>query len=87
MRPRDLVVNGWYALSSLDWTADGTGFYASSLSPRAATLLYIDLEGRATPMWRHRGSLWTWAVPSPDGRHLAILGYTVDSNLWMLEGF
>jgi hypothetical protein len=86
-QPRDLVVKGWYGLSSLDWAADGRGFYASSLSPRAATLLYIDLEGQASPMWEQRGSLWTWGVPSPDGRHLAILGYTMDSNVWMLENF
>jgi hypothetical protein len=28
-----------------------------------------------------------WAVPSPDGRHLAISADTSNSNAWMLEGF
>jgi hypothetical protein len=28
-----------------------------------------------------------WAVPSPDGRHLAIYTWTVSSNMWMMENF
>ncbi len=86
--PRDLVVNGWYGFNfGPDWSQDGKGFYVSSSSPRGATLLYIDLEGRVTAMWDQKGSLQTWGVPSPDGRHLAIEGYTVDSNVWMIENF
>jgi serine/threonine protein kinase/Tol biopolymer transport system component len=86
--PRDLVVNGWYGFSSgPDWSPDGKGFYVGSSSPRGATLLYIDLNGHASPLWEQKGSFMTWGVPSPDGRHLAILGYTVDSNVWMLENF
>ena len=33
------------------------------------------------------GSFGPWGVPSPDGRHLAMLGWTRNSNVWMLEGF
>ena len=32
-------------------------------------------------------TLKRWGAPSPDGRHLAILGGTQDSNVWMLENF
>ena len=86
--PRDLVVSGWYGFRyGPDWAPDGKGFYVGSSSPTGATLLYIDLEGRASPVWEQQGSLGTWGVASPDGRHLAILGYTVDSNVWMLENF
>ena len=86
--PHDLVVNGWYGFNSgPDWSADPKGFYVSSLSPRGATLLYIDLNGHANALWEQIGGLRTWALPSPDGRHLAILGYTMDSNIWMLENF
>lgn len=38
-------------------------------------------------MWDQKGGLVTWGDHSPDGRHLAILGYTVDSNVWMIENF
>jgi Tol biopolymer transport system component len=86
--PRDLVVNGWYGFNSAPvWSPDNKGFYVGASSPRGATLLYIDLNGRASPVWDQKGSPMTWGVPSPDGGHLAILGYTVDSNAWLLENF
>jgi len=81
-------VNGWYDLNEgPDWSADSKGVYVGSSSSRGTTLLYVDLQGHATPVWEQKGNLRTWALPSPDGHHLAIMGYTVDSNVWMLEGF
>jgi len=59
-------------------------------------LLYVDLKGNAHVLQEHKGSLSPavmggfsvpWGVPSPDGRHLAILGWTRNSNVWMMEGF
>jgi eukaryotic-like serine/threonine-protein kinase len=86
--PRDLVVNGRFGLDSgPDWSPGGKGFYASSLSPTAVTLLYIDLNGDAHALWEQKGGLHAWGIPSFDGRHLAMLVYTMDSNIWMLENF
>jgi Tol biopolymer transport system component len=86
--PRDLIVEGW---STLDWgpywAPDGKGFYVSTQSARGATVLYIDLKAHATPIWEQSGGSWTWAIPSPDGRRLALMGNSVDSNVWMMEGF
>jgi eukaryotic-like serine/threonine-protein kinase len=85
---RDLTVEGWYGFNNgPDWAPDGKGFYVSSQSPRGATLLYVDLNGHATAVWEQKGSFRTCGIASPDGRHLAILGYTVGSSVWMLEGF
>jgi len=86
---RDLFVSGWsLSWNGPDWSWDGKGFYVESDSPQGATtLLYIDLNGDASAVWEQKGALGTWGFPSPDGRHLAILGYTVDSNVWMLENF
>ena len=85
---RDVFVCGWWPTwNGPDWSPDGKGFYVSSLSPRGTTLLYIDLKGHASAVWEQKGNYATWGVPSPDGRHLAILGYTVDSNVWMLGNF
>ena len=84
--PRDIVVNGGYSLNQgPEWSPDGRGFYTASMSPMGWTLLYVDLQGHATALWKQKGD--TFGVPSPDGRHLAILGQTVDSNVWMLENF
>ena len=85
--PRDVKVKGWASLNSLDWATDGKGFFASSQSPQGATLLHIDLEGNAQALWTQKGSFQTWGVPSPDGKSLAILGATIESNVWMIENF
>jgi Tol biopolymer transport system component len=84
----DVIVKGWYGLSKgPDFSADGKGIYGGTSSARGATLLYIDLKGHATPLWDQKGSLQTWGVPSPDGRHLAIMSYTVASDVWLVENF
>ena len=71
-------------------TARTAGIFASA-QPAAENLRSvaedIDLNGHANALWEQKGGLRTWGVPSHDGRHLAMLGYTMDSNIWMLENF
>ncbi len=85
----EFTVKGWPNLAdSLEWSPDGKGLYCVSRSPQGKTLLYVDLKGIARPLWQHKG--WggeTWAVPSPDGRFLAIATGILTGNVWMLEGF
>jgi hypothetical protein len=54
-------------------------------------LLYSDLQGKANVMWQQageqEGSLDIYAIPSPDGRQVAMFGWTLNSNMWMLENF
>jgi len=38
-------------------------------------------------LWEDKGGLGTYAVPSPDGRHVAMQGFTEDANIWMMENF
>jgi len=83
---QDVRVKGWGALHSMDWAADGKGFFASTLSGQGATLLHIDLQGRAHALWTQTAGA-TWGVPSPDGKKLAIAGATVQRNVWMIENF
>jgi Tol biopolymer transport system component len=87
---REITVKGWPNLSwdSLSWSRDGKGLYLGSVSPRGRTLLYVDLEGHARVLCQFKGGGGRiWGLPSPDGRYLAICGYVIDSNVWMLEGF
>ena len=84
---RDVIVHGWNGLQSLDCSADSKGFYVSSQSAQAAALLYIDLEGHVQPLWQQDGIFKTWAIPSPNGRHLALLEWTSANNVWMIENF
>jgi len=47
----------------------------------------MDLQGNARFLWEQRGGFGTYGVPSPDGRHLAMRGWYVEANLWMMENF
>jgi Tol biopolymer transport system component len=51
------------------------------------SLLYVDLAGHAHQLWQV-DSIWpSWAIPSRNGKYLAIPAPTVDSNVWMAENF
>jgi Tol biopolymer transport system component/DNA-binding winged helix-turn-helix (wHTH) protein len=85
---REVEVKGWNSLNHINWAADGKGFYVSSEMAVATTLLYVDLNGDATILVRQPGLFTeTWGIPSPDGKHLAIMKYNYGNNAWMLEGF
>jgi len=83
----DLTVEGWSGLRSLGWLADGKGMTVSSVSAQGCTLLSVDLEGHAQPLWEQRASPWCYANASRDGRYLAISAAAVNSNIWMVEDF
>ncbi len=88
-KERQITVKGWGGLNTVDWSQDGKLMFISSQSSNGPTLLSVDLEGNAHPLWQPKGSLgsWTWAIPSPDGQHLALMGATLDGNVWMIEDF
>jgi DNA-binding winged helix-turn-helix (wHTH) protein/Tol biopolymer transport system component len=81
-----ITVQGWNSLMALDWTSDGTGLFTSSLQP-SCVLLQVDLHGNARVLWEPKGAQMTWAIPSPDGRHLAMPAFALSSNVWMMEDF
>jgi len=84
---KEITLKGWSNLQSVDWTADGTGLYVSNGIQRGVVLLHVDLKGNAQVLWKNHGFNTTAARPSPDGRHLAIVGSTGDNNIWMMENF
>jgi Tol biopolymer transport system component len=84
---KDVVVDGWSAFQSIEWAADGKGWYVASRSAATNTLLFIDPQGHAFPLRQSPSGYNTYAIPSPDGRHLAFLEYTTTNNAWMIENF
>lgn len=84
---RDLTVTGWNGLNSFDWSANGKGFFTSNTTGLGAALLFVDLNGKPHPLWQQKSNSLTWGVPSPDGRHLAVLGQEFNGNMWMIENF
>ena len=76
--------NDW---NTIAWMPGDRGFVVSLATPTGMMLLDIDLTGRTHILWDERGATRTWGVPSYDGRLLAILNWTDDSNIWTVQGF
>jgi eukaryotic-like serine/threonine-protein kinase len=85
--PQEITVKGWNTLTDANWAADGKSLFVSSFRDRGADLLSVDLQGNARLLWENKGGIGTYAVPSPDGRHLAMQGFSEDGNMWMMENF
>jgi hypothetical protein len=84
---KELPVKGWESLDAVNWTSNGKGFLVSSRNQNASVLLHVDLLGNSHVLWKQEGGLFTFGTPSPDGRHLAMLGWTLNNNMWMMENF
>jgi hypothetical protein len=65
----------------LFWTADGKGL----VTHRGNEILYLDLKGNSKVWWKCNDDCY--ALPSPDGRHLAISDGRTTANIWMMENF
>jgi serine/threonine protein kinase/DNA-binding winged helix-turn-helix (wHTH) protein/dipeptidyl aminopeptidase/acylaminoacyl peptidase len=85
--PQEIQLKDWNNLQTVVWDANGTGLFVSDGIQGGAALLAVDLRGHAHVLWRNHGYNLTNVRPSPDGRHLAILGSSVDSSMWMMENF
>ena len=55
--------------------------------PLGTDFLHVDLNGHITLVWHQPVPYAMWAIPSPDGRHLALSRASMVSNGWMIEGF
>jgi len=84
---RTIHVKGWPYLENIDWAADGNSVLVYNNGPTRATLLRVGLDGQTQPLWEMANFLSTWAIASPDGRYLAIMGQSLNSNAWLLENF
>jgi len=85
---QELTVKDWNKFTSVDWAANSQGlFITSNPTGRSSTLLYVDLAGNARKLWEVRSATPNWAIPSRDGKYVALPGPTIQSNVWMIENF
>jgi hypothetical protein len=84
---RTIPVMGFPDLLHLEWANDSQSMFVSTFEPGGATLLRVALNGDALPIWHQPQSKTTWGFPSPDGRHLAIMGGNLESNVWIISNF
>ena len=89
----DIVVKKLNLGDAFDWAADGKGIFIDNSTPEGLALTYLDLQGNTHTVWEQKGNASAsggqsiWGIPSRDGRHLAINGWTENSNVWIIEGF
>ena len=85
---RTVTVQGWTRIATIDWAADGKSFWVSSSTPASAqVLLNIDLHGKIRPILKDADKDIGWAIPSPDGRHVALWESSSSANAWSIRGF
>jgi hypothetical protein len=82
-----IQLKSWPYLRNIDWTADGKGLLVPHRAPTGMTLLRVGLDGHVQPLWAVRYFVYSWAIASPDGHYLAIMGGSLNSNAWLLENF
>jgi Tol biopolymer transport system component len=90
---REITVKGH--VHNMFWSADANGLYCATGSPMGVVhspgglaLLYVDTKGRADTIWQQKGGWgFTIGIPSRDGRRLAMMGSSPESNAWLIEGF
>jgi Tol biopolymer transport system component len=83
---QDLLVTGITQLRSVNWWANGRGFFAAA-NGDAAVLASISISGEGVILTREVRSIPSWAVPSPDGKKLAYVAYPDNYQAWMLADF
>ena len=74
------------SLNGLNWSADGRGWYVAFLAGAGSVLSFADRGGETRDLLESaEGALY--AVPSPDGRHIAFPLDIASSNAWLFRGF
>jgi len=83
-----IALPAWAGVTSIDWAADGRSLWAAAYTnTNTWALLNVDLKGNIRPMLEDKNMVMGWAIPSPDGRRLAIWKANGTSNVWMVENF
>jgi Tol biopolymer transport system component/DNA-binding winged helix-turn-helix (wHTH) protein len=83
-----ITLPAWAGVTSIDWATDGKSLWAGAYTnTNKWALLKVELNGRVREMLQDDKQVIGWAIPSPDGKHLAIWKGSGSANVWMLEGF
>jgi DNA-binding winged helix-turn-helix (wHTH) protein/Tol biopolymer transport system component len=86
-KTRDVVVKGWSGLVNVDWSGDGRSLFITSHSREEdSALLNVTLDGKASVLLHSSNDIWS-AIPSPNGRLLAITEVNGTKNVWQIEDF
>jgi Tol biopolymer transport system component len=84
---RRVRVNGFNHTFSVDWASDGLSWFVAVGTATGCSLLRVFADGHDQVLltMRNRGSAYTYGIPSPDGKELAIHGESFGGNVWMVD--
>jgi DNA-binding winged helix-turn-helix (wHTH) protein len=84
---QELAIKGWDPLDSIVWSANGKILFATWQHQSETALLRVALDGTVSVLLRSSNPQIVGAVPSPDGRSLAIAEQSTACNVWQIENF
>jgi DNA-binding winged helix-turn-helix (wHTH) protein/Tol biopolymer transport system component len=91
---RIVPVPGWAQIGGIDWAADGKSIWVGATRRTSSfgrldiwALLKVDFDGTVSTVLENSTVRFLYAIPSPDGRRLALYGATDPSNVWLLQNF
>ena len=85
---RTIEVKGKYlGSSSIGWALDSRSFFVGIEGTDSATLMKVNQNGNAQPIWHQPQRGVIWGTPSPDGRHFAMNSSASNKNVWLIDNF
>jgi hypothetical protein len=83
---RRVRLNGFNQFFSIDWAADGRSWFVGTGTATGCSLLRVYQDGRDQVLLNMRGrDMQIFAIPSRSGKRLAIMGWTISRNVWVLD--
>jgi WD40 repeat protein len=87
-KTREVFVKGWNGLMGVDWSADGESLLVSWHDfEHESALLNVTLDGKARLLLDSSNPEPSAAIPSPNGRWVAIAEAGGPKNVWQVENF
>jgi len=83
-RVDSVTLKGVRDLNGVVWAADGQGLFVATKVEHGSILSYADLAGNVWDLRETAGPVF--AVPSPDGQHIAFPERSTSTNAWLLRG-
>jgi Tol biopolymer transport system component/DNA-binding winged helix-turn-helix (wHTH) protein len=83
-RDFDLSLPSGVGAQYIDWAADSASLWICTVSGEAQSLVRMDLAGKITSSFNSKQPDLGYGIPSPDGKHLAILQGSPRANAWLI---
>ena len=83
-RDFDLSLPPGVGAQYIDWTADSVSLWICTVSGDAQSMIRMDLTGKITSSFDSKQPDLGYGIPSPDGKHLAILQGSPRANAWLI---